>query len=125
MILQRDRPNKIENLVINADFSKPVVKQLKNITAVRAEVFRYNDPTKFSDIIIGINTDLYLDMLLDIKKIDNKDVLSIFFATSIEDEYEKVVKESENKEYLVFNDGMLTTLDEEFNEEIIRESYYE
>lgn len=125
MILQKDRPNKIENLVINADFSKPVVKQLKNITAVRAEVFRYNDPTKFSDIIIGINTDLYLDMLLDIKKIDNKDVLSIFFATSIEDEYEKVVKESENKEYLVFNDGMLTTLDEEFNEEIIRESYYE
>jgi hypothetical protein len=64
-------------------------------------------------------------MLLDIKKIDNKDGLSIFFATSIEDEYEKVVKESENKEYLVFNDGMLTTLDEEFNEEIIRESYYE
>jgi hypothetical protein len=125
MILQKDRPNKIENLVINADFSKPVVKQLKNITAVRAEVFRYNDPTKFSDIIIGINTDLYLDMLLDIKKIDNKDGLSIFFATSIEDEYEKVVKESENKEYLVFNDGMLTTLDEEFNEEIIRESYYE
>jgi len=125
MILQKDRPNKIENLVINADFSKPVVKQLKNITAVRAEVFRYNDPTKFSDIIIGINTDLYLDMLLDIKKINNKDGLSIFFATSIEDEYEKVVKESENKEYLVFNDGMLTTLDEEFNEEIIRESYYE
>lgn len=125
MILQKDRPNKIENLVINADFSKPVVKQLRNITAVRAEVFRYNDPTKFSDIIIGINTDLYLDMLLDIKKIDNKDGLSIFFATSIEDEYEKVVKESENKEYLVFNDGMLTTLDEEFNEEIIRESYYE
>ena len=125
MILQKDRPNKIENLVINADFSKPVVKQLKNITAVRAEVFRYNDPTKFSDIIIGINTDLYLDMLLDIKKIDNKDGLSIFFATSIEDEYEKVVKKSENKEYLVFNDGMLTTLDEEFNEEIIRESYYE
>lgn len=125
MILQKDRPNKIENLVINADFSKPVVKQLKNITAVRAEVFRYNDQTKFSDIIIGINTDLYLDMLLDIKKIDNKDGLSIFFATSIEDEYEKVVKESENKEYLVFNDGMLTTLDEEFNEEIIRESYYE
>ena len=125
MILQKDRPNKIENLVINADFSKPVVKQLKNITAVRAEVFRYNDPTKFSDIIIGINTDLYLDMLLDIKKIENKDGLSIFFATSIEDEYEKVVKESENKEYLVFNDGMLTTLDEEFNEEIIRESYYE
>lgn len=125
MILQKDKPNKIENLVINADFSKPVVKQLKNITAVRAEVFRYNDPTKFSDIIIGINTDLYLDMLLDIKKIDNKDGLSIFFATSIEDEYEKVVKESENKEYLVFNDGMLTTLDEEFNEEIIRESYYE
>lgn len=125
MILQKDRPNKIENLVINADFSKPVVKQLKNITAVRAEVFRYNDPTKFSDIIIGINTDLYLDMLLDIKKIYNKDGLSIFFATSIEDEYEKVVKESENKEYLVFNDGMLTTLDEEFNEEIIRESYYE
>ena len=125
MILQKDRPNKIENLVINADFSKPVVKQLKNITAVRAEVFRYNDPTKFSDIIIGINTDLYLDMLIDIKKIDNKDGLSIFFATSIEDEYEKVVKESENKEYLVFNDGMLTTLDEEFNEEIIRESYYE
>lgn len=125
MILQKDRPNKIENLVINADFSKPVVKQLKNITVVRAEVFRYNDPTKFSDIIIGINTDLYLDMLLDIKKIDNKDGLSIFFATSIEDEYEKVVKESENKEYLVFNDGMLTTLDEEFNEEIIRESYYE
>lgn len=125
MILQKDRPNKIENLVINADFSKPVVKQLKNITAVRAEVFRYNDPTKFSDIIIGINTDLYLDMLLDIKKIGNKDGLSIFFATSIEDEYEKVVKESENKEYLVFNDGMLTTLDEEFNEEIIRESYYE
>lgn len=125
MILQKDRPNKIENLVINADFSNPVVKQLKNITAVRAEVFRYNDPTKFSDIIIGINTDLYLDMLLDIKKIGNKDGLSIFFATSIEDEYEKVVKESENKEYLVFNDGMLTTLDEEFNEEIIRESYYE
>lgn len=125
MILQKDRPNKIENLVINADFSNPVVKQLKNITAVRAEVFRYNDPTKFSDIIIGINTDLYLDMLLDIKKIDNKDGLSIFFATSIEDEYEKVVKESENKKYLVFNDGMLTALDEEFNEEIIRESYYE
>lgn len=125
MILQKDRPNKIENLVINADFSNPVVKQLRNITVVRAEIFRYSDPTKFSDIIIGINTDLYLDMLLDIKKIKDKENLSIFFATSIEDDYEKVVRESESKEYLVFNDGMLTTLDEEFNEEIIREKYYE
>lgn len=125
MILQKDRPNKIENLVINADLLKPVVKQLKSITALRAEVFRYNDPTKFSDIIIGIDTDLYLDMLLDIEKIDNKDGLSIFFATSIEDEYDKIVKESEDKTYLVFNDGMLTTLDEEFNEQIIREKYYE
>lgn len=125
MILQKDRPNKIENLVINADFSNPVVKQLRNITVVRAEIFRYSDPTKFSDIIIGINTDLYLDMLLDIKKIKDKENLSIFFATSIEDDYEKVVRESESKEYLVFSDGMLTTLDEEFNEEIIREKYYE
>lgn len=125
MILQKDRPNKIENLVINADFSNPVVKQLRNITVVRAEIFRYSDPTKFSDIIIGINTDLYLDMLLDIKKIKDKENLSIFFATSIEDDYEKVVRESESKEYLVFSDGMLTTLDKEFNEEIIREKYYE
>lgn len=125
MILQKDKPNKIENLVINADFSNPVVKQLRNITVVMAEIFRYSDPTKFSDIIIGINTDLYLDMLLDIKKIKDKENLSIFFATSIEDDYEKVVRESESKEYLVFNDGMLTTLDEEFNEEIIREKYYE
>lgn len=125
MILQKDRPNKIENLVINADFSNPVVKQLRNITVVRAEIFRYSDLTKFSDIIIGINTDLYLDMLLDIKKIKDKENLSIFFATSIEDDYEKVVRESESKEYLVFSDGMLTTLDKEFNEEIIREKYYE
>lgn len=125
MILQKDKPNKIENLVINADFSNPVVKQLRNITVVRAEIFRYSDPTKFSDIIIGINTDLYLDMLLDIKKIKDKENLSIFFATSIEDDYEKVVRESESKEYLVFSDGMLTTLDKEFNEEIIREKYYE
>lgn len=125
MILQKDRPNKIENLVINADFSNPVVKQLRNITVVRAEIFRYSDPTKFSDIIIGINTDLYLDMLLDINKIKDKENLSIFFATSIEDDYEKVVRESESKEYLVFSDGMLTTLDKEFNEEIIREKYYE
>lgn len=125
MILQKDKPNKIENLVINADFSNPVVKQLRNITVVRAEVFRYSDPTKFSDIIIGINTDLYLDMLLDIKKIKDKSDLSIFFATSIEDDYNKVVDESNNKQYLVFNDGMLSTIDKEFNEQIIRESYYE
>lgn len=125
MILQKDKPNKIENLVINADFSNPVVKQLRNITVVRAEVFRYSDPTKFSDIIIGINTDLYLDMLLDINKIKDKSDLSIFFATSIEDDYNKVVDESNNKQYLVFNDGMLSTIDKEFNEQIIRESYYE
>jgi hypothetical protein len=125
MILQKDRPNKIENLVINADLSKPVYKQLNKITALRAEVFKYKDPTKFSDIIIGIDTDLYLDILLDIGKIEDKDDLSIFFATSIEDDYDNVVKESENKKYLMFNDGMLTVLDKEFNEQIIRESYYE
>jgi hypothetical protein len=125
MILQKDRPNKIENLVINADLSKPVYKQLNKITVLRAEVFKYKDPTKFSDIIIGIDTDLYLDILLDIGKIEDKDDLSIFFATSIEDDYDNVVKESESKTYLMFNDGMLTVLDKEFNEQIIRESYYE
>ena len=64
-------------------------------------------------------------MLLDIKKIKDKSDLSIFFATSIEDDYNKVVDESNNKQYLVFNDGMLSTIDKEFNEQIIRESYYE
>jgi len=99
--------------------------QLNKITVLRAEVFKYKDPTKFSDIIIGIDTDLYLDILLDIGKIEDKDDLSIFFATSIEDDYDNVVKESESKTYLMFNDGMLTVLDKEFNEQIIRESYYE
>lgn len=125
MILQKDNQNKIENLVINADLLKPVRKQLNRITALNAEVFRYNDPTKFSDIVIGIDTDLYLDMLLDIEKIDNKEDLSIFFATSIEGNYNEVVKDSDEKRYLYFQDGMLTTLDKDFNEEIIREKYYE
>lgn len=125
MILQKDRPNKIENLVINADLLKPVVGQLNNITVLNAELFRYIDPNKFSNIIIGIDTDLYLDMLLDIKKIKDSKDLSIFFATSIEDNYSKVVNDSENKNYLVFSDGMLSTLDKDFNENTIRESYYE
>jgi hypothetical protein len=125
MILQKNRPNNIDNLVINADLSKPVVEQLAGITVLRAEIFRFSDPTKFSDIIIGIDTDLYLDMLLDIKKLDKEEGSSLFFATSIEDDYNRIVKESEQKMYLRFNDGMLTKLDKDFNEQIIRESYYE
>lgn len=125
MILQKNRPNNIDNLVINADLSKPVVEQLDGITVLRAEIFRFSDPTKFSDIIIGIDTDLYLDMLLDIKKLDKEEGSSLFFATSIEDDYNRIVKESEQKMYLRFNDGMLTKLDKDFNEQIIRESYYE
>ncbi len=125
MILQKNRPNNIDNLVINADLSKPVVEQLTGITVLNAEIFRFSDPTKFSDIIIGIDTDLYLDMLLDIKKIDKEEGSSMFFATSIEDDYNRIVKESEEKMYLRFNDGMLTKLDKDFNEQIIRESYYE
>lgn len=125
MILQKNRPNNIDNLVINADLSKPVVEQLTDITVLNAEIFRFSDPTKFSDIIIGIDTDLYLDMLLDIKKLDKEEGSSMFFATSIEDDYNRIVKESEEKMYLRFNDGMLTKLDKDFNEQIIRESYYE
>jgi hypothetical protein len=125
MILQKNRPNNIDNLVINADLSKPVVEQLTGITVLNAEIFRFSDPTKFSDIIIGIDTDLYLDMLLDIKKLDKEEGSSMFFATSIEDDYNRIVKESEEKMYLRFNDGMLTKLDKDFNEQIIRESYYE
>lgn len=125
MILQKNRPNNIDNLVINADLSKPVVEQLTGITVLNAEIFRFSDPTKFSDIIIGIDTDLYLDMLLDIKKLDKEEGSSMFFATSIEDDYSRIVKESEEKMYLRFNDGMLTKLDKDFNEQIIRESYYE
>jgi hypothetical protein len=125
MILQKNRPNNIDNLVINADLSKPVVEHLTGITVLNAEIFRFSDPTKFSDIIIGIDTDLYLDMLLDIKKLDKEEGSSMFFATSIEDDYNRIVKESEEKMYLRFNDGMLTKLDKDFNEQIIRESYYE
>ncbi len=125
MILQKSNPNNTENLIINADLSKPVVSQLNNVTALRAEVFRHKDIKKFSDIIIGIDTDLYLDMLIDINKINDKEDLSIFFATSIEDNYDRVVNSSNNKQYLMFFDGMLTTLDKDFNEEIIKESYYE
>jgi hypothetical protein len=125
MILQKNRPNNIDNLVINADLSKPVVEQLTGITVLRAEIFRFSDPTKFSDIIIGVDTDLYLDMLLDIGKLEKEEGSSLFFATSIEDDYNRIVKESEEKMYLRFNDGMLTKLDKDFNEQIIRESYYE
>jgi hypothetical protein len=125
MILQKNRPNNIDNLVINADLSKPVVEQLAGITVLRAEIFRFSDPTKFSDIIIGVDTDLYLDMLLDIGKLEKEEGSSLFFATSIEDDYNRIVKESEQKMYLRFNDGMLTKLDKDFNEQIIRESYYE
>ena len=125
MIIKTDKQNRIENLVINADLSLPVVSQLENITVIKAEVFKFRDPTKFSDIILGLNTDFYLDMLVDISKLENKESLDIFFATSIEDDYNKVVDESNNKQYLVFNDGILSTIDKEFNEQIIRESYYE
>ena len=125
MILQKNRPNNIDNLVINADLSKTVVEQLAGITVLRAEIFRFSDPTKFSDIIIGVDTDLYLDMLLDIGKLEKEEGSSLFFATSIEDDYNRIVKESEEKMYLRFNDGMLTKLDKDFNEQIIRESYYE
>lgn len=123
--LQKDNPNKIENLVINVDLSKKPIGQLDNTTALSAEVFRFNDPTKFSDIILGVHTDLYLDMLLDIMNIKQRDELSVYFSVSVEDNYDRVVRASENKEYLMFFDGMLSTLDKDFNEKIIRESYYE
>lgn len=123
--LQKDNPNKIENLVINVDLSKKPIGQLDNTTVLSAEVFRFNDPTKFSDIILGVHTDLYLDMLLDIMNIKQRDELSVYFSVSVEDNYDRVVRASENKEYLMFFDGMLSTLDKDFNEKIIRESYYE
>lgn len=123
--LQKDNPNKIENLVINVDLSKKPIGQLDGTTVLSAEVFRFNDPTKFSDIILGVHTDLYLDMLLDIMNIKQRDELSVYFSVSVEDNYDRVVRASENKEYLMFFDGMLSTLDKDFNEKIIRESYYE
>lgn len=123
--LQKDNPNKIENLVINVDLSKKPIGQLDSTTVLSAEVFRFNDPTKFSDIILGVHTDLYLDMLLDIMNIKQRDELSVYFSVSVEDNYDRVVRASENKEYLMFFDGMLSTLDKDFNEKIIRESYYE
>jgi hypothetical protein len=127
MIRSKDREERdeIENLIVNADLNTMPVGQLKKTTVLNAEVFKHKDNTKFSSILIGIDTDLYLDMLLDIKKISDSSKLSFHFTSNIQDVYDRVVKASNKKEYLYFSDGMLCSMDEDFNLETIKENYYE
>ena len=113
-------------LIINADLSQKPVTQVKNITVLNAEVFKHGMHKNYSDILIGLDTDLYLDMLIDIRDDKSEEELKFYFATTINSNYNKVVKGSNTGiDHLLFNDGMLCTLDKDFNHNIIRENYYE
>lgn len=124
MIRNKDtqKNDKIENLIINADLSNKPITQLENITVLRAEIFKHTDNKNFTDLVIGIDTNLYLDMLIDIK---NKDKRSYHFTTGIQYSYDEVIEKFKNNDNLYFSDGMLCSMDEDFNLEIIREKYYE
>jgi hypothetical protein len=124
MIRKKDtqKNDKIENLIINADLSIKPVTQLENITVLRAEIFKYADNKNSTDLVIGIDTDLYLDMMIDIQKQDKK---SFHFTTSVQYSYNEVIEKFKNNDNLYFSDGMLCSIDDDFNLEIIREKYYE
>jgi len=124
MILRNDFSSKhrVEELIINSDIHIDVIGQVDSSTILKADIFKNKDKNKFASIKIGVNTDLFLDMLLDADKNNNKD-LNYYFTQCIKDNYDSIVYNSDNGDFLFFNDGMLCALDEEFNEKIIKETY--
>lgn len=124
MILRNDfsSKNRVEELIINSDIHKDVLGQVDSSTILKADIFKNKDKNKFASIKIGVDTDFFLDMLLDANENNNKDI-SYYFTQLIKDNYDSIVYNSDNGDFLFFNDGMLCALDEEFNEKIIKETY--
>lgn len=124
MILRNDfsSKNRVEELIINSDIHKDVIGQVDSSTILKADIFKNKDKNKFASIKIGVDTDFFLDMLLDANGNNNKDI-SYYFTQLIKDNYDSIVYNSDNGDFLFFNDGMLCALDEEFNEKIIKETY--
>ena len=125
MMIKRNDTDKNEQLLISIDLKSPVVEQNHDKTVFNAEISRVKDMNESSIIHLAISTDLYLDMLNDISKVKNEDELNFYFTKSINDNYKFIVNNSSKDHMMFFEDGMLCSIDDKFNEKIIRESYYE
>ena len=124
MIFSRLNKNNKENIVVNANLKQKPIGQIgHSITVLSGEMFKFDDNKQLAVISIGIDTNVYLDMLLDLKDIKDDKSLSPFFLANIKDDFDKIVTEQDDDYYMYLDDGILCVITDKYNQEIIKESY--
>lgn len=110
-----------EHLVINANLNYKPIGQQDGYIVLDAELFKFEDFKESTSVLLGLETDFYLDLLTEKNKVEDDDSDIIFCATILDSFDDLKLKTNRDNKAITVNSGVLAKFDEYNNFSTIKE----
>lgn len=109
-----------ENLIVNFNMDDKPIAQQDGFVVFDAEMFKYLDYKESTSVLLGLESDFYLDLLLELKKYKGDD--DVIFCANILDNFEELKKKiNVDNAAITVGSGVLASFDDENNFTVIKE----